>query len=338
MPQLRVRKFEPADLPAAATLLAARHHVDRTRLPMLSSHLEQPASCEPYLARLANSPHAEGLVAISDGQVVGFLFGERMLLAPGHFASQFTPPHSISIPLQGHAVATGQDQTAVYRALYAELAAAWVAAGFFIHVAHIVPGDFETQEAWLALGFGRTVTAGVRPTSPVAVTRQAAIEVHQVGPEDIDVILGLAAELNAHHALSPIFWPILHATDDAAHAFNLSALTEGSNPYFVAYEAGKPLGMQAFLRPGFTPLTVAHDSDVYLYEGIVSQDSRSGGVGTALLAHSMDWARGKGYSTCTLHWASANPSGAPFWQGHGFVPVEHTMSRHVDERVAWARH
>ena len=50
----------------------------------------------------------------------------------------------------------------------------------------------------------------------------------------------------------------------------------------------------------------------------------------------MEWAATNGYHTCTLHFASQNPSGGPFWLGHGFVPIEYTMERRVDERVAWA--
>jgi hypothetical protein len=50
----------------------------------------------------------------------------------------------------------------------------------------------------------------------------------------------------------------------------------------------------------------------------------------------MAWARKQGHRWCTLHFASGNPSGAPFWLGHGFIPVEYTMSRHLDERVAYA--
>ena len=52
--------------------------------------------------------------------------------------------------------------------------------------------------------------------------------------------------------------------------------------------------------------------------------------------HSMRWAREQGHLTCTLHFASGNPSGAPFWLRHGFIPVTHTMERRVDERIAWA--
>ena len=146
----------------------------------------------------------------------------------------------------------------------------------------------------------------------------------------------LAETLALHHTLAPMFWPFLHTTDAAARAFNLQELEQNTTPYFIAYQDGKLAGAQTFLRPGFTPGPVDHTHDIYLYEGVVQPDARSGGVGTALLAHSMRWAAEQGYQTCTLHFASGNFSGAPFWLGHGFQPVEHTMERRVDERIAWA--
>ena len=152
-----------------------------------------------------------------------------------------------------------------------------------------------------------------------------------------DDVMRLADDLNDGHWKSPIFWPILHVAEPAAREFNLAALRGSETPYFVAYEEGKPVGMQTFLRPGFTPPIVKRETDVYLFEGIVARDARSGGIGGALLQHSMEWAARSGFESCTLHFAPGNPSGAPFWLGHGFVPVEHTMERTVDARVAWAR-
>ncbi|MBE0608421.1 MAG: GNAT family N-acetyltransferase [Dehalococcoidia bacterium] len=335
--ELTVRPVNPADLDAAAALFAARHRRDRERIPHLEPRFEDAAGARELIRPLFENPRARGAIAESGGAVAGFLFGEEMLFAPTDMASLFVPPHSISMPIEGHAVVEEQDATAVYRALYGFLACGWVANGFFIHRCAIPPGDAAMQEAWVSLGFGRYLTAATRPTSPVERRKAAAIEVQRASPEDIDVVVELAECLNRWHWQAPMFWPVLHSTDGATREFNLGQLRSGDLPYFVGYQDGTPAGMQTFLRPGFTPPVVARDGNVYLFEGVVSDDVRGGGVGTELLLHSMDWARNAGYETCTLHFASPNPSGAPFWLGHGFVPVEHTMERRVDARVAWAR-
>jgi GNAT superfamily N-acetyltransferase len=336
MAQLTVRDFEPADIEPAAALLAARQKRERVRLPVLASAFESPIACAQLLDPLLRSSRSMGVVALMGGEIVGFLFGEKMTLAPTDFAAMFFAPHSISMPLHGHAVAEGADATVVYRALYGELAARWVRNGFFVHMSHITPGDAALQEAWVALGFGRGNTCAVRDTSPVMGATPAKIEIHQASPEDLGVVMGLNDALYAFHSESPIFWPFLEEPKAAEREYQRSILADPSNAHFVAYEGGEPVGMQTFMRPGFTPEIVEQQGNVYLYQGIVEKGARSGGIGTALLSHSMEWARSEGLDKCTLHFASANPSGAPFWLGHGFAPVEYAMMRHVDERVAWA--
>ncbi|MGH2633455.1 MAG: GNAT family N-acetyltransferase [Tepidiformaceae bacterium] len=177
----------------------------------------------------------------------------------------------------------------------------------------------------------------MRGTCPVEVSRAASVEIQQASSEDFAVISALSDELTAFHSRAPIFWPLLTEPHHAAEEAHRGLLADPRNAHFVAYEGGQPVAMQTFARPGFTPSIVEPEGNVYLFEGMVEERARSGGIGTALLNHSMAWAREQGDERCTLHFASANPSGAPFWLSQGFVPVEYQMARHVDERVAWAR-
>lgn len=337
MPRLTVRPLTASDTAIAAGLLAQRHRRDRARLPMLAAGLEQPVGCEKLIAALVNNPRASGFVAERDGRAVGFVFGEQNLLPPEHFASQFIPPHSISIGVEAHAVADGEDAVEIYRALYRPLSEEWVGGGFFTQRWNIVPGDANVAEAVVSLGFGRHSVAATRDTAvPVEAGHFADIEVHRAGAEDIEVVTRLSDHLMMFHSRAPIFWPFLRTTDAAARGLNLGELESGKTPYWVGYLNGQPAGMQSFLKPGFTPPVVEPASDIYLFDGVVDENARGGGIGAALLRHSMRWAAENGFRTCTLHFASQNYSGGPFWLGHGFVPVEHTMERRIDERVAWA--
>ena len=337
---LTIRPFEPADIPAAALLLAERQKRDRKRLRMLSKALEDPSWWEGLFRRAQETPgrQKDRAVAVRDGKLAGFLIGERMLLGPREFPSVFIPPMSISIESPCHAVAKGEDATEVFRALYTFLSDHWVHDGFFVHRIDLAAGDSEVQEAWVTLGFGRSTTAAVRGTGPVNYVRKSGVEIHRAGAEDIDVIMRLVDTLNRHHAQAPMFWPMLRATDEAAREFNLTSIRDPQNPYFIAYDNGRAVALESFLRPGFTPLIVEAEKTVYLYDGVVEPDVRSSGVGSLLLERGMAWARERGIERCVLHFASGNPSGAPFWLGHGFVPVQHTMERRIDERIAWADH
>lgn len=338
MARIAVHPFEMRHLEDAARLLAARQVRDRQRLPMLAAALEDPAACRELLAPSVENPRTQGAVALRGERVVGFLFGEQSLVAPDDFAYQFIPPYSVVIGVQHHAVDAGEDVEAVYRALYAALAEGWTRQGFFAHRTHIVPGDVPVQEAWVALGFGRHMTAATRATAdPVSVRGEAGIEVRDASPEDIEVVMGLSLTLARHHAQAPMFWPVLPTALPAARAFILGALKDPSCPHFVAYRRGRPVGMQTYLVGGFTPPIVEREQNIYLFEGVVEPEAQGEGVGAALLNHGMRWAREAGYGWCTLHFASGNPSGAPFWLGHGFTPVEHAMVRRIDERIAWAR-
>ncbi len=337
MPTLSVRRFEERDIEEAAHLLAARQKRDRLAGPPgMSPSLESAETCEGLLRALASRVHADGAVAQRGGAMAGFLFGERMLLPPTAYPSMYVPPHSISIPVAGHAVTAGEDVLAVYRALYAELSGRWVREGFFVHQTHIFAGDAALQEAWVTLGFGRHMTAAVRPVGPVEGSPSRTVAIHRAGSEDLDVVMGLSDTLNRFHSQPPMFWPLLETPRREAREHQREMLEAETSAYFVAYDGGRPIAMQTFMVPGFTPAIALSDGNVYLYEGVVEPEARSGGVGTALLSHAMDWAANQGYEYCTLHFASGNPSGGPFWLGHGFRPVEYGMTRHVDERVAWA--
>ncbi|MEP6871127.1 MAG: GNAT family N-acetyltransferase, partial [Anaerolineaceae bacterium] len=230
----------------------------------------------------------------------------------------------------------GIDTTDAYRRMYAALAGEWVRCGFFCHAINVPAGNAQVQEAWVSLGFGRKTTAAVRSTAPVETSSTGLVDVHRASAEDIDVVVALERTLARHHAGPPIFWPDLRETDDSSRHHQLELIADPASAYFVAYEGGRATGMQTFVRPGYTPRIVDPDSTVYLYEGVVEPDARGSGLGTGMLSHSMAWAREQGYANCCLHFASDNPSGAPFWLGQGFVPVEHTMVRRVDERIAWA--
>lgn len=338
MARLSVRPFTSSDIPAAAILLRDRHRRDASRIPAPSTALLDLPAAEEAVRALQRNPHVAGRAAERDGLVVGFMLAYRLMPSPLDFDAQFVPPHSISVPVEGHALAAGEDATEVYRALYASLAAEWVAAGFFVHRWAIPAGDAEVQEALVSLGFGRYLTAAVRSTHlPVEPAGNPAVEAREATPEDLEVVLRLATALSEHHARAPIFWPLLSTTDAAVREFTVNMLAPGQPPAWLGYAGGRPVALQSFMAPGFTPPIVDQRANVYLFEGIVEPEAQLGGVGAALLAQTMAWARAAGYETCTLHWASPNYSGAPFWLKHGFVPVEHGMERRLDERIAWAR-
>src|SRR6185295_11685832 len=161
---------------------------------------------------------------------------------------------------------------------------------------------------------------------------RAKVEMHQAAAEDAEVVFRLSTELTLHHAGAPIFWPYLPETDESAHEMQRGLLGDpDANAHWVAYEDGRPVGMNTFMPPAFLSPMLLPPKTVYLFQGIVTQDARSGGVGTAILSKGIEWARGRGHEYITLHFAAPNLQGARFWQSSGFVPVEFGLRRRIDE-------
>jgi GNAT superfamily N-acetyltransferase len=320
----------------AARLLAGRHRRDRARIPFLPAAFEDPAACRPQIEHAFDSPGWSGVVAQAGGEVVGYAIMTPQLIPSTHFLASFFPPRGVSIGYASHATKEGMEYDA-YRAMYAVLAEHFVARGFFDHAVYLPAPDPEAREAWTSLGFGRAMTCAIRDNGPTARAPAKNVVLHQAGAEDAEVIFRLNEELTLHHARSPIFNPYIRESDGASHDFQRGLLQDpAANAHWVAYEDGRAIGMNTFMPPHFlSPMTVP-EKTIYLFQGVVTQDARAAGVGTAILSKGAEWAREQGYQHIALHFASANLPGARFWQSSGFRPVEHTMRRHIDERIAWA--
>ncbi len=330
-----IATFNPEmHLDAAAALLAERHARDREREPLLAVAYEVPAACRAAIEQTFGSSGWHGVVAQDGGEVAGFMLGAPQLFPPTHFLASFFPPRSVAINYPSHAAKAGAEYD-LYREMYAALADHFVARGYFDHIAGIAPTDAAVGEAFASLSFGRHSVAAIRGVGPPE-RRAADIEVHQASSEDASVVFALAEELNLHHARSPIYWPYLRETDPASHDMNAGLLADAANAHWVAYEDGRAVGMDTFMQPAFLTAMTVPEKTIYLYQGIVTQEARAGGVGTALLARAAAWAREQGYEHIGLHFAAPNLQGAKFWQSSGFKPVEYGVRRRIDERVAWA--
>jgi GNAT superfamily N-acetyltransferase len=337
---LTLRPIEVADVPALATLLAARRGEERVALPMLNERFADAGACmEMLLAHLAEA-RCDGVVAERGGRLAGFLIGHRRHTSVESFEAQYEPPTQASMPGSGHGVAPGEDAEAVYAAMYATLGERWVDGGYFEHRITMPLGMPASVEAWFHLGFGSLYTFCVRESTPLPPSRlDPSIEVQRATPRERAEVLRFQDESGRWHRQAPIFWPYMERQAAAAiEAFTAGALTDESNGIFLARRNGVAVALNLLVAMDDWGSTFTQpEGSIYLYEGITSPEARGTGAGTAILAHTLDWAREAGHPYVTLHYATPNPSGGPFWRGHGFVPVEVTLQRRLDERLAWAK-
>ena len=338
--RVTVRDATPGDLEVCASLLAARHARDRERTAMLPDAFESAERCAEVLRPLFGEPMADGAVGEAGGEVVAFMFGQRALHAADHWLAQYFPPRVVGIPLHGHAGAGTGDPGAEYRALYGYLSERWVGSGFFDHRVDFAAADEAQRELWFQLGFGALTTYAGRETAPIeSRPLDGEIEIRRATPEDHAEVERLEAVNGRFHHAGPMFWPFLwEDVRESAGGLSKYALSRDRHAIFLATRGAETLGMQMlFSGMAFGPPAATPEQAAYLFHGVVDPDLRGGGVGSALLEQSLDWARESGHGHITLHYASMNPVGGPFWERRGFEPIVTSAGRHIDERVAWAR-
>jgi GNAT superfamily N-acetyltransferase len=329
---IEIVPFAEEHVAAAAALLAGRRARLRERQPFLSPQFDAPERCAELVDELrAGGP---GFAALRAGRLAGYVLGRPITAPPGRFESMVFPRRSLAIGHAAYATLAGAEYD-LLRPLYAALAERWVARGYFDHYAWVASEDAASRDAWDSLSFGRDLVGAVREVAtPVPAVAASGVDVHLASPEDIEVVQALAEALGRHHAAPPIFIPFIPEVLPHVREMNAAFMADPANPHFVAYRDGRPLGMATFhaQEAGL----VWPDRCLYLFMGIVYAEHRSGGVGRLVLERSMRWARERGYLYCSLHFFSPNLSGAAFWLGNGFLPVEERRHRRVDERIAWA--
>jgi ribosomal protein S18 acetylase RimI-like enzyme len=333
---VQIVPFADEHLDGAASVLAQRAAADRQRAPMLPARFEARDAAAALIAQQGGHADSAGVVALRGAEVAGFMLGRPALPPPTAMWASFVRPRAASIDYAGFA-ATGEDAVELYRLMYAALAQQWVDAGLFCNYVE-APADDETAlEAWFSLGFGQEIAFAVRDTTPLAPGTRAAegLEIRRASAADFEDVMRLADGLARYHAGSPMFLPYPRETWPDARAYQERLLAEPNNPHWLAYRDGAAVGMQTFHHP-----TVAEaqrpDGATYLFQGFTMGGGRGAGVGSALLEHTMAWARESGFDWCTLHFLTANLLGARFWQRHGFRPLCYRLVRQVDERIAWA--
>jgi GNAT superfamily N-acetyltransferase len=332
--------FGDAHFEPAAALLAARHRRDRAWVPDLAPQFEDPAATGPVLQELCTQDGMDGVAALRDDRLVGFMLGASALGAPTATWAGGMRPRSAEIPYAGYAADSGDG--ALYRAMYAALAASWLTQGLTTHYITI-PANRDTAETWSDLGFGRFIEMGVRdiePSAPTELPNARAIDVRRATAADEDAIQTLMTEMLRAWSSPPAFVPFLPETTAARRQFIAELLADPACPHWLAVADGRVVGMHVFTEPASAHWNVSTlqspPHSVYLFLASTMPEERSRGVGAALLAHTMAWAREVGYARCAAHYVTATRAAA-FWRGLGFRAASHWLSRSIDERAIWAR-
>jgi GNAT superfamily N-acetyltransferase len=316
---LEIVPLRDKHLEDAAALVTARYRALRGHAPPLPSRYEDVSSILTPLRDLAGQ--APGVVAMRDGRLAGFLLG--MVLA------EFRGKRAVYSPEWANAV-EGEDGREIYREMYARLSAGWVADGCFTHVITLLAHDREAIDAWHWLGFGLTAVDAMRDLTP-AQGAIAKFEIRRAGLEDIEEAITLDQALHGHLAAAPVF-----LMDEHGSEFYEQWLANSANVLWLAYRRGEVVAEMG-LEPSNTEACyiIRDEKTISITSAFTKESERNKGIGTALLNHSLDWARSAGYERCAVDFEPQNIPAARFWLRH-FQPVCYSLIRHVDERAASA--
>ncbi len=300
-------EVDPAQL---APLLDARHDGHRACEPLLAP-IDAEAAVRDVLAR----DGAGGIVALRDGDVVGYLVAELR-------ENRFWGRHAW-IDYAGHAAADPE----IVRDMYAAAAPAWIEAGARLHLP-LVPAVGEMLDPWYRLGFGQMQLHAIRESGGREPLLPEGTTIRPAGKSDLERV---ADELGTlvwdHQMLSPTFSGAQPLDPADVRVDWLQAFDDPTDALFLAERGDQLLGHVLLYRAPPT-LGVPQDA-VNLSLMAVLPAARGQGVGLALSDHACRWAADAGYRSLTIDWRSVNLLSSRFWPARGFRPIFHRMHRMV---------
>ena len=153
------------------------------------------------------------------------------------------------------------------------------------------------------------------------------ITVRRAEPRDIPAILRLLVQVNmVHHNGRPDLFkgPTTKYTADELAAI----LADDGTPVFVCVDAHDAVLGHSFcvMQHSGGQLMVEHDT-LYIDDICVEETARGMGVGRALYAHILDYARARGCYNVTLNVWSCNPGAMAFYERLGMRPYKVGMEQ-----------
>ena len=316
--------FAPPHLDAAAGILAARQRRLRASRPELPSAFTEAAACRSMVAALLDKPGSYGVVALRNGEPLGYLLG--------YPRSEPIWGRACWSPDEGSALADGTDPE-VMRDLYAAWSEHFVRSGHFLHYAHVPADDPDLVAAWSRTGFGQMQAYAAREVA-LEVPEPAGFAVRRATPADIDLVEPLLPLIALALMRSPAYAISLPEDLPTYRDSWLEELAEPAARHFLAESRGRALGMASFYDA--EPGPMVPDGSWELAVAMTDPEQRGRGIMRVLVAAAFAEARAAGVGHCVTDWRTAALATHRSWTSLGWRPTHYRLHRHIDERIAWA--
>jgi GNAT superfamily N-acetyltransferase len=170
---------------------------------------------------------------------------------------------------------------------------------------------------------------------------EADIEIRRAGLEDIEQAVMLDQALHRHLVTAPIFVIEEHAPPLSPPTLGGMKggeqwLANSANALWLACRDGEAVACMGLEPSNPTACYIIRDEKtISITSAFTRESQRNKGIATALLNHSLAWARSVGYDRCAVDFEPQNIPAVRFWLRH-FQPVCYSLIRHIDERVVSA--
>jgi GNAT superfamily N-acetyltransferase len=301
---------------AASDLVMAEYIEEKREVPYLPDDEKFLNYFREAIEDLFNT--GMGIVAIIDGELIGFIAGYKV-------EEFFGKCKGIYSPLYGHG-AVKKYRSSIYKKMYQQAADLWTKEAFTTHALTFFAHDKETIDTWFWQGFGLRCVDAIREVSPINI-KNSDITICKAGAEDI---LGLEDIHRLHcqyYKKSPIF--MIKSEGDPVK--DLCAWLEEDNHHlWVAYNKEIPVGYMR-IEPESENFISDHSDVMNITSAFVKESERGAHIGAVLLNAIQQWLLQNNYPLCGVDFESINTIGSHFWNKY-FTPYTYSLVRRIDER------
>jgi GNAT superfamily N-acetyltransferase len=294
VPELEVVPFAGEHLEAAAGLLAARHTRHREAEPLLPADVD-------FRAEVEREWRQEGASGVFAGNAY-------VIAAPQTFPTMSW----MRVGVAGQAIEGDRERM---RDLYAAASQRWVEEGHTKHAVFVPAYDADLVDAWFRLSFGASAALALRETGSEE-SFDGGVEIRRGTKDDIGEMARLDVEMSAAMQPAPSFSEMQLQPVEEVEAEWRDDPDQDAFEMFVAERDGRIVGhIVLYRRP--PDLRVAPNG-IDLAAASTEPQARGTGVGRALTAHVLGWAREHGYPVMTTDWRMTNLWASRFWPRRGF--------------------
>lgn len=326
---IRIMGMEEKHIRQMAVLLAKRHERERKIFNFLPERFEEIDDTEEVLRNVLNRPYINGIVAVREIDVIGYLLYE-FKEDTRHGRYVWMDYESIAISEHEH--------PRLLRLLYANAGAEWIKHGYFQHMLMAPLGDEKVIDQWLDLSFAFDQKYGILSLNDFEPKNGTApkLEFRKGSKEDSPLLKKMAMWNSIHQSTAPSWLPITRETLENVKE-SYEALAEDQAAYlWLADQGDRIAGFHVYFQKEERLSLVIPEKCVELPAASTNPELRGRGVGRALANHCFGEMKNQGFGYIYADWRTANQLASYFWPKMGFQPIMVRMTREVDPRIAWA--